>query len=135
MPSLFDGQSLSDYFETTVVSNVIKDIDNLPEGQFLSSTDEEIIIYIFSKHEIIPLQIFEDAKYARHEDIKVRYKDDHNREYDGLKFNVMLPFAGNSELWYLKPSRYVANFPEGSVLDYIDGSGILVFDRFCCMIV
>ena len=129
MSYLFNDQTLSDYFEATVIYNIKKDIEDLPENQLLASSDDEIIDHIFSKYEIIPLQIFENEMSSESNDIKVRYRDD-NREYDGIKFRVELPFTGDSQLWHLRPSTYVSNFPEGSVVCKCnrEGMGILVFD-------
>ena len=126
MPSLFYEQKLSDYFET-VIANIHKDIESLPEGQFIASSDEEIINHIFSKHEIIPLKIFEDAmRRESDEDAKISYRDDkYGRTFDGVRFHVKLPFTGDYKLWYLTPSRYVANFPEGIVQRNED---VLTFD-------
>lgn len=128
MSDLFSNQKLSDYFEETVIANIQKDIEALPESQFFAPSEDEIIDYIISKYEITPLQIFE-MRRASDEDGKIRYRDDkYNRTYDGVKFHVELPFTGAPELWYLTPSHYVAHFPEGSVQRDENGGDIIAFD-------
>ncbi len=128
MSKLFRSQEGEDYF-VTVKTNIMKDIESLPENQFLSSTEDEIFDYIFSKYEITPLEIYEDKMFAQHEDTKVIYGNyEYQEEYDGLKFNIQLPFTGDSELWYTTPSTWTTTFPEGSIRPDTKGSGVLVFD-------
>jgi hypothetical protein len=129
MSYLFSDQKFSDYFESIIINSIVKDVEELPENQFLASSNEEIISYIFSKHEIIPLQIFEDSINSQSNDIKIQYRGE-IREYDGVKFSVELPFTGDSKLWHLRPSTCVGNFPDGCIICNCnrDGFGILAFD-------
>jgi hypothetical protein len=128
MSVLFYGSDEGSYFET--VRESIKDeIEALPENQFLSSTEDEIIGYICSKYEIIPLEIYEDKMYAQHKNTKVAYRDyERHKEYDGLKFSVRLPFTGDQQLWYVTPSTWTTTYPEGSVQTDSEGRNVLVFD-------
>jgi len=128
MSKLFCDQEGKSYFET-VNKNIKEEIEALPENQLLASSEDEIIDYIFSKYEIIPLQIYEDRMFAQHEDTKVIYRAyEYKEEYDGLKFNVRLPFTGDSQLWYIRPSTWTTTFPEGSIQSDKEGRDILVFD-------
>ena len=128
MSYLFNNQELSDYFDT-VNTNIRKDIEALSENQLLASSEEDIVNHIFSKYEIIPLEIFEDAMSAQNNDTKVVYGNhDYKEEYDGLKFSIQLPFTGDEALWYLKPSVWTTSFPQGSIHFDKEGRGILVFD-------
>ncbi|HUT30377.1 MAG TPA: hypothetical protein VMX13_11350 [Sedimentisphaerales bacterium] len=128
MSELFYQQEGGGYFET-VKASIKDEIQALPENQLVASSEEEIIDYIFSKYEIIPLQIYEDKMFAQHEDTKVIYRAyEYKEEYDGLKFNVRLPFTGDAELWYTRPSTWTTTFPEGSIQSDKEGRGVLVFD-------
>jgi len=126
MTYLFSNQKIRDYFDD-VNSAITRGINNLSENQIISLSEDEIISLVFSKHEILPLEIYRDSMSAEPEDTEIRYGND-SRYYDGVKFHVQLPFNGHSCLWHMRPSSYTLTFPEGSVQTNTAGVQVLTFD-------
>lgn len=127
MSGLFWNQKLSDYFDD-INSAITREIDNLSESQILSLSEDEIISHVVSQYEIMPLEIYRDSMLAEQEDTTIRYEGD-SRYYEGIKFNVQLPFNGTSELWYMRPSCCrITTFPESSVQTNKEGTKVLTFN-------
>lgn len=133
MSNLFSNQSFSEYSDE-IRNKINQDIDQLPDEQVIGTSEEELISHFSTKYSISPIEIYEEAMQARHEDTKVSYGDyDRNRKYDGIKFSVNLPFAGDSFLWHLRPSTWTTSFPQGSVQTDRNGNNTLFFDVIVCI--
>jgi len=121
---LFHKFQLVDHFRN--ISLIInEEVERMPEAQFQNTTDEEIKEYVTSKHQIVPLEIYEDDIKAEKHEVKIRYKD-YEREIlvDGLRFEITIPYTGDNILWEMKPSTWRLTFPEGSI-EYEENRGLL----------
>lgn len=97
-------------------------VDQIPEAQFRSNTDEQVIAHIVSEMTIEPLVIFEDRMQMKQEEGSIDVSQWRERNPFGdrgpihvasIRVNVTLPFTGESGLWKCKPSTWGGNLPYG----------------------
>jgi hypothetical protein len=106
-------------------------VDQIPESQFLHLGDGDIVEHVYSKFEVIPIEIYEDQKEMDRAETKVDVSHDFRRGIldkskpcmvPGLRITVRIPFSGNANLWWVKPSRFSTTFPVGDVHTSSDNS-------------
>jgi hypothetical protein len=101
-----------------------KDVNEVPEEQFLHSSDEEIIEHVLSKCEVIPVTLDEDRKQMEMHEIQVDARNDPLRPVrdnsrpcliPGVCVTVTVPFEGDAGLWKCRPSRFSLSPPRANV--------------------
>ena len=120
---LFYGNDLSAVLRANLES-AKSDVDQIPETQFIHSSDSDIVEHVYSKREVIPLELHEDQKEMETQETQVDVRHDFNRAvFDksrpcmiaGLRITVIVPFSGDANLWRCRPSTYTLNPPRGQV--------------------
>jgi hypothetical protein len=108
------------------------DVDQIPESQFRDSSDADIVEHVYSKREVIPLELHEDQKEMDTQETQVDARHDLNRAiFDmstpcmipGMRITVIVPFSGDANLWRCRPSTYTLNPPRGCVRTSRDNGG------------
>ena len=100
-------------------------VDEVPEGQFLESTDEQLREHFYSKLWIKPLTLHEDRAEMRKEENQIDVSGDRNRSWSrdiagprmipGTRVIITYPYTGDQSLWKLRPNPYTMNFPIGDI--------------------
>ena len=100
------------------------DVDQIPENQFIHSSDDDIVEHVYSRREVAPIELHEDRKVMDTQETKVDVRHDFNRAiFDkskpcmvaGLRIIVTVPFSGAANLWHCQPSTYTLNPPRGNI--------------------
>lgn len=121
--SLFCTYDLHSVLESNS-RNVSKEVDNIPESNIISGSDQELVEYIYSRVEILPLEIYEDVKEMEQQETQVDVRYDTNRMIlnssqpclvPGVMVVVTIPFSGESKLWNCQPSTYTLSPPHASI--------------------
>jgi hypothetical protein len=114
---LFHERELSDILREQL-SNAQKEVDKITKRYFQSNSDDQIIQHIYSKMEILPLEIQPEAgEITEPQETKIK---DLNVFHDvvvvkGVGLEYSLPYHGNLDLWRYRPSTYNFNPPCGYV--------------------
>jgi hypothetical protein len=137
-PLLFHVDSLDDFIQQNA-AQAIRAVDRIPEQQFTNSSTDNIVDYIFSQFEIIPLDLHEDRKEMETAEVQVDVTGDPSRCFldetgphyvRGIRVTVTIPFSGQSSLWKYRTNtfnwnppraniRTVGNNEEGGVLEIV----------------
>jgi len=128
---LFYGNDLSAVLRANL-EGAKSDVDQIPETQFIRSSDGDIVEHVYSKREVIPLELHEDQKEMDTQETQVDVRHDFNRAvFDksrpcmiaGLRITVIVPFSGDANLWRCQPSTFTLNPPRGQVRASRDSNG------------
>jgi hypothetical protein len=98
---LFHERELSDILREQL-SNAQKEVDKITKRYFQSNSDDQIIQHIYSKMEILPLEIQPEAgEITEPQETKIK---DLNVFHDvvvvkGVGLEYSLPYHGNLDLW------------------------------------
>jgi hypothetical protein len=101
-----------------------QEVEALAENRFLNTAPEDLKQYFVVQHGITPITLLRDQWYAQVEDkpVDVRYDpmrliDDRRRPavVPGERTEVRVPFNGESELFYARPSRSTMNPPRAVI--------------------
>ena len=121
---LFFGTDLSQVLSANI-EQAKKEVDEIPQNQFVHSSDQEIVDHVFSNREVIPLLIHGDqmtmeAPQETQVDVSRdprRYIRDTSRPFliPGVRVSVRVPFEGDPELWRCQTSRSTLNPPRANV--------------------
>ena len=118
-PRLFCEGEIRDAL-ASYTRQIVADIDELPEDQFLNTSEQTLIDHFVSKFTRTPLEIYEDRIEADKEESVVDVSHDPIRGRNGeplmvksLKLTLHIPFTGPVGLWRLKPSQWQSPFPRG----------------------
>jgi hypothetical protein len=128
---LFYGNDLSAVLRANL-ENAKNDVDQIPERQFIHSSDSDIVEHVYSKREVLPLELHEDQKEMDSQETQVDVRHDFNRAiFDksrpcmiaGIRITVIVPFSGDANLWRCQPSTFTLNPPRGHVRASRDNNG------------
>jgi len=120
---LFCSNDLSDTLSANL-EQAKKDVDQISEGRFLHSGDEEIIEHVFSKREVIPLTLHEDRTSVDRQETQVDVRHDRMRIVldanrpclvHGVRITVTVSFEGDPTLWHCRPNEFNLNPPSAYV--------------------
>jgi len=75
---LFYGNDLSQVLQANL-EGAKNDVDQIPEDQFINSSDEDIVEHVYSRREVIPIELHEDRKVMETQETKVDVRHDFNR--------------------------------------------------------
>lgn len=108
-----------------IIDGVSYKVESIPEGQFLGSSNDELLEHLYSELETLPLELYEDRMELDDSEAKIdvsgdplRHVSDRSRPayVSGLKITVQIPFSGPKGLWFCRPSTYTSSPPFGTVL-------------------
>lgn len=130
--NLFTNVSLSEQLNW-LENNIGVYLDAISKEQFSANSDEQIVEYLLSQIELVPLQIHKDNAYVSEpKEVKYPQNDPFDREIkiSGVLIEYSVPYSGTSNLWRMRPSRYSLSFPKGEFLpkEGNDQTGILKFE-------
>jgi len=107
---LFAKASLVDTLKEQF-SKVVTQVGEIPKEQFLSSSDEQIFEYVFSKLEVNPIVLHENKMHqGEPEETLVSAVP---RPTQGFRIVVTIPYSGDHRLWDLGPSQFLSTLPTG----------------------
>lgn len=128
---LFYGNDLSDVLRANL-ERAKSDVDQIPESQFIHSSDGDIVEHVYSKREVVPIELHEDQKELDTQETQVDVRHDFNRAIldksrpcmiAGVRITVSVPFFGDANLWRCQPSTFTLNPPRGHVRASHDNNG------------
>ena len=120
---LFSQYDLSSVFHTNI-EQANKDVESITREQFVNSSDNELIEHVFSKREIIPLELYTDQQVLDHNETQIDIRNhpgrdvrDRSRPFliPGIYIKVTIPFTGDPELWKCRPSQWKTTFPFATI--------------------
>lgn len=106
------------------MQNMQKEIEALDENRLLNMSPEDLKTYLVEKYCITPITVLRDQWYADHQDVSVDVRHDRMRWIDdrsrpvmvaGERFEVRIPFEGESELFYAKANNFSMNPPRAII--------------------
>jgi hypothetical protein len=120
-------------------------VNEVDEKQFMHLNDNEIEEYVFSKLEILPLEIYEDRKEMEKQEVQVDVRNVRDGTvraiYDmsrpallpGLRISVFIPFKGDFNLWRVRPGSIPEYYPQAKIhyqgQDSLSGSIEIIMER------
>ena len=129
--NLFSEASVSAYVEQ-MLSHATEEAKSLSADKFESNPNNQIIDHIVSKYHITPLNVKDEQKVAKLDEVDVDVSGDPNRSFmdttggpfllPGYKTTWTIPVSGTLELFKYHPSAY----PNYRVLGELRGDGNLV---------
>lgn len=99
-------------------------VDAIPDKQFLSSTDVQLMQEVENKLDVRPLELVESEKTMLKEETKIDVSHDPSRNMfhrggplyiDGIRIRVHIPFRGDPNLWNLRPNSWRSSFPRANI--------------------
>lgn len=99
-------------------------VNSIPKGQFLVSSDEEIVEHIQNNLWVDHIELHEDSMEMDQQEVKVDVSRNPDRNpfrdrgpiyVNGIRITVSVPFTGDIKLWKLKPNSWQSVFPRGNV--------------------
>jgi len=103
----------------------VQQVDTIPEQQFRSSSDEEVIDYVYGSTEVQPIELQADAQdmEVRETQVEVRrhpafdaYDSSEPCSVKGVRVTVSTPFIGDPSLFALRPNQINLNPPRAKVM-------------------
>ncbi|GIW81687.1 MAG: hypothetical protein KatS3mg105_3494 [Gemmatales bacterium] len=117
--SLFSEQNLRGTLENNL-KRARQEVGSIAEVQFVASSDDEIVEHVYSKCEVLPLELHEgrmemateESKIdVRHDPLRVVFDRSRPALVPAVKVRVTVPFSGHATLWKCQPSRFGLNPP------------------------
>lgn len=121
--SLF-AKSYLDQYVTQRLKQMAAEIDVYSGDKLLNTSPEDLVTYFVGRFDIAPLQLLVDQAEVSQEETKVDVSCKRNLFFDsddeayyvsGTAFTLHIPFQGNADLFYLRPSRFTLSAPRGRV--------------------
>ncbi len=120
---LFSTHDLDQSLRNTV-QKMRQEVEGLDANRLLSTAPEDLSRYLVEKYRIEPIQLRRDDWYADHQDVPVDVRHDPMRWIDdksrpvmvpGERFEVRVPFEGESELFYARPNTMTTSPPRAVI--------------------
>jgi len=132
--NLFANISLSEQL-IWLENNIDVYLDAILKDQFSANSDDQIVGYLLSQIELVPLQIYRDNAFVSElQESKYAQNDPLDREVkiSGVLIEYSIPYSGTSNLWRMRPSRYSLSFPNGEFIpkEGNDQTGIVKFEMY-----
>lgn len=130
--NLFANISLSEQLNW-LENNIDVYLDAILKDQFSANSDDQIVGYLLSQIELVPLQIYRDNAFVSEpQEYKYAQNDPLDREVkiSGVQIEYSIPYSGTSNLWRMRPSRYSLSFPKREFIpkEGNDQTGIVKFE-------
>lgn len=113
------GQSLRN-----TVQKMRQEVEELPANRLLNTAPEDLKQYLVDKYRVEPIRLLRDDWYADHSDVRVDVRHDPMRWIEdksrpalvpGERIEVRIPFEGESELFYSRPSTMTSSPPRAVI--------------------
>ena len=114
---LFSDMSLYSVLEAHIKQAQQK-VDEISREKFLASSDELIFEHVRAERFVNALVLHEDAMTLKDEEIQMEIQSFLREglvKVPGIKVTISIPYAGDSNLWTMRPSRSSSISPHGNV--------------------
>jgi hypothetical protein len=93
-------------------------IERLPDADFDSRSDEELVVQITASTRVQPLEVAFDKATADVKEVTLDINDmfGDRARVKGLRATKKIPFTGDRNLWELRTNPYDTNPPRGEVM-------------------
>lgn len=127
---LFCSYDLSEGLAQTK-AKAVAEVGSIPENRFLNTAPEDLKSYLVEKHSVEPVTLLRDQASVdvRETQVDVRYDQmrfilDQSRPalVPGESIDIHVPFSGEKDLLYGRPSRFTLNAPHAR----IEGSEVIL---------
>lgn len=121
MEYLFNRYRMYDY-QNAILENVAKSINHLTLSSFQNNSVDDISKSIFDHHNLTTPVLKEDGKFQRvPKDIKIsmptRSRYDGYVDIQGTRFEIVIPFTGDKDLFQVCPNVFNSNPPAAVVTE------------------
>lgn len=108
----------------------LQEVDSMHRDQFLSTTEDELVEHIHTKHQVNPLILHEENSVRTEpEEITIDEANfDRCIRVHGFKITISIPFDGAIGLWQSCPSEFKTLCPSGIIRSDGAENGILGID-------
>jgi hypothetical protein len=130
---LFNKYNLSDVI-LNLDRKLAEEIDNLDQDYIFNANEDELINYFLAKYEITPVTLDMENVTIEKSEVNIDVSQDPIRAiYDrtrpvyikGIRIKYFVPFKGDKELLFCRPSTFSSLLPFGEISD---GEIIIVID-------
>lgn len=120
---LFSTHDLSGVLQNAA-QQMRQEVESLDANRFLNTAPEDLKHYLVKKHRVEPIDLRRDEWYADHQETQVDVRHDQSRwirdtsrpvMIPGERFEVRVPFEGESELFYAQPSTWSSSPPRAII--------------------
>jgi hypothetical protein len=121
---LFASRELRELIEG-VRAALQREVDNLEPNRLLNTAPADLATYLVDKYRINPIDLQRDAWTADESECRIDVSRDRERFFleerrgpyyiPGQRIRVVVPFDGDSELFYCRPSMFTSAFPRGVI--------------------
>jgi len=121
---LFYRKNLNDVLRANL-EQAVRDVDAIPGSQFTASSDAEITEHVYSKRQVLPIELDEDQEETTMpEETKIDVRNDSHRMVldrtrpcmiAAMRITVSVPFSGDPQLFRCQPSTFTWNPPRGNI--------------------
>ena len=114
----------SDYRFTDLTNSVVNEIrtkiNGLKKSDFETKSIEQVTNEIYERNSLVAIKLDVDKVYQKDpKDVEInlpsRFSPAGYRTVQGTKFQIIVPFAGDKELFKARPNRYSHNVPYGDI--------------------
>jgi hypothetical protein len=113
--SLFYDNSFDEYLQGKH-KNIWREVDGIPQENFLGMSDQEMDDYLIPRLELMPIVLYEDLITHMPFETKVEIEDYGRRiNVDGLGITLSIPYSGEPGYWKMKPNPWREPHPKGVV--------------------
>lgn len=122
---LFSQGELAEFLEQRK-SSLKKEVENYDADYILNVSEEDFCQYLISKYTLLTPLIYKDKSYIyEHKEVDVDVSNDPMRViFDrsrpfyikGVQIVIAVPFEGDTELFYYRPSTFTFNPPAGKIV-------------------
>lgn len=120
---LFSTHDLSDVLQKAA-QQMRQEVESLEANRLLNTAPEDLKNYLVQKYRVEPIALRRDQWYADHQETQVDVRYDQSRwirdtsrpvMIPGERFEVRVPFEGESELFYAQPNAWSSSPPRAIV--------------------
>jgi hypothetical protein len=120
---LFSTYDLSGVLQNAA-QQMRQEVESLEANRLLNTAPEDLKNYLVQKYRVEPIALCRDQWYADHQETQVDVRYDQSRwirdrsrpvMIPGERFEVRVPFEGESELFYAQPSTFSSSPPRATV--------------------
>ncbi len=116
---LFTGYKLDAILEARARQITAK-VNEIQKDQFLTTSEDDLVEYIFSQLYIEPLTLYEESAEQEQNEATVSISGRRGTVHvPGIRVVVSIPFTGDFDLWNLCPNKFQSTFPRADVREPI----------------
>src|SRR5262249_49368627 len=119
---LFHGRAILESVLENHLRRLQETVDGIARDQFLNTSEDALIEHVAGSMAIQPLELYRDRTELAESEARVdvsQYRDrdifrDRGPTYvPGIRITVSTPYSGEPDLWQVRPSAFMMNYPHG----------------------